>query len=141
MDLRVKRLLEFCSHDPKSILITPCQLKKSAWFEDLKFLPEIRCTAVDCEEEGEGCIKMHPQGLFLPFEKFDVWILDLSRFPYTPGYAFYSGYQALKEFGIIAITGEVDDSLDSVALSYGFQILYHGEWHYYLKAGKGTVIE
>jgi len=62
-------------------------------------------------------------------------------FGFLSGYAFYTGYQTLKDFGIIAIIGEIDSSLDSIALSYGFQILYNGEWHYYLKAGKRTTIE
>jgi len=140
MDPRVKRLLAFCAEEPTSILITPCELKKESWFENLKFIKEIICTSTECEGEVD-CIKMNPQGFFLPFDRFNIWILDLSHFPYSPGYAFYTGYQTLKDFGIIAIIGEIDSSLDSIALSYGFQILYNGEWHYYLKAGKGTVIE
>ncbi len=139
MDERIKRLLGFLTVDEPIVLLTPCNLKKEAWLKDIK-AKEIRCTSSNCEKE-EGCIKMHPEGLFLPFDKFDVWILNLEEFPYSPGYAFYSGYQALKDFGIIAIIRGVDEYLDSVALSYGFQILYHGRWHYYLKAGKGKSLE
>ncbi len=136
MDARIKRLLEFCVEDPQSILVTPCELKEEEWFKDLEFVKDIRCTSTRCEEGDKNCIKMDPQGVFLPFEKFNIWLINLEEFPYSPGYAFYLGYESLKDFGIIAIVNKVDESMDSVALSYGFQILYHGAWHYYLKAGK-----
>ncbi len=139
MEMHIKKLLTFCVKDPERILITPCSLKQAEWYPSLlslKSVEEIRCTATDCEEE-ENCTKMNPEGLFLPFKRFDAWILDIDSFPYSPGYAFYLGYQTLKDFGVIAVI-HGNEELDPVALTYGFQILYHGEWIYYLKAGKSV---
>ena len=137
MEPQIKKLLAFCVKDPERILITPCSLKQAKWYPSLlslKSVQEIRCTANNCEDE-ENCIRMNPEGLFLPFKRFDVWILDIDSFPYSPGYGFYLGYRSFKDFGILAVI-HGNEELDPVALTYGFQILYHGDWDYYLKAGK-----
>ena len=133
MDLRIKKLLGFLTVEKPSLLLTPCSLREEEWVKEIN-AGEVKCTDVNCDKEDKNCIKMHPQGLYLPIEKFDVWIVDPRSFPYSPGYAFYLAHTAMKKFGIFVLTHLPDDLTDSVALSYGFQILYHGEWHYYLKA-------
>ncbi len=133
MEDEIKKLKSFLTEDSPSILLTPCALRDADWIDNLS-PSEIKCTNSDCKEEDKDCIKMHPTGMYLPLKRFNAWILDLDYFIYTPGYAFYLGRSAMKEFGIIALTSLPDDAMDSVALSYGFQILYHGKWHYYLKS-------
>ncbi len=133
MDPKIKRLLGFVTSNNPVLLLTPCKLRAEEWVKDIN-PKEIKCTDLNCDEEDKDCIKMHPQGLYLPIGRFDVWIIDPSQFPYSPGYAFYLGHSSMKQFGILVFTELPDELTDSVALSYGFQILYHGEWHYYLKS-------
>ncbi|ADD08169.1 hypothetical protein [Candidatus Aciduliprofundum boonei] len=133
MKEEIKILKSFLTVDSPAVLLTPCELKNKDWVSELNY-SEIKCTSLDCQEEDKDCIKMNPQGLYLPLHRFHAWIIDPEYFIYTPGYAFYLGRSSLKEFGIIALTSLVDDAMDSIALSYGFQILHHGNWHYYLKA-------
>ncbi len=133
MKEEIKILLSFLTTSSPDVLITPCDLMKESWVEEIK-AESIKCTSIKCKEEDKNCITMHPTGMYLPMKRFDIWIIDPEYFPYTPGYAFYLGNSAMKQFGIIALTSLPDDSMDSVALSYGFQILHHGSWHYYLKS-------
>jgi len=133
MKEEIKILKSFLTVDSPAVLLTPCDLRNEDWLSDLNY-SEIKCTSVNCEEEDKDCIKMNPQGMYLPLHRFHVWIIDPDYFTYTPGYAFYLGRSSLKEFGIIALTSLTDDAMDSIALSYGFQILHHGNWHYYLKS-------
>ncbi len=133
MDENIKALLSFLTVDEPELLLTPCSFRNEDWINEIG-ARNIRCTATKCEEEDKECITMHPTGLYLPMNKFDIWIIDPEEFPYTIGYAFYLGKSAMKQFGIIALTSMPDDAMDSIALSYGFQILYHGTWHYYLKS-------
>jgi len=132
MDPRVKKLLGFLTAENPVLLLTPCSLRNEEWVKEIN-PGEVKCTDINCEEKDKNCIKMHPQGLYLPIGKFDIWILEPKEFPYSPGYGFYLAHSALKDFGIMVLTTLPDDLTDSVALSYGFQILYHGAWHYYLK--------
>ena len=133
MEEEIKTLKSFLTVDSPSVLLTPCKFREEKWVGEIN-PREIKCTDVRCQEEDKECINMHPTGLYLPIQRFDVWIMDPEYFTYTPGYAFYLAHSALKNFGIVAMTSMPDDALDSVALSYGFQILYHGKWHYYLKS-------
>ena len=132
MDEGIRLLKGFLTVENPEVLLTPCKMRDESWLEDLK-PKRVRCTSSNCDDDEE-CITMHPTGMYLPMKGFDVWILDPEYFPYTTGYAFYLGNSAMKKFGIIVLTKLVDDAMDSIALSYGFQVLYHGTWHYYLKA-------
>jgi len=132
MDEKVKKLLGFLTVEKPSLLLTPCSLRDEPWVKELN-AGEIRCTDINCEKGDPLCIKMYPQGLYLPIEKFDIWIMDPREFPYSPGYGFYLAQTALRSFGVVALTNFPEGLTDSIALSYGFQILYHGAWHYYLK--------
>jgi len=133
MDERIKTLLSFLTVDSPSVLLTPCEFRDESWVEEIG-AESVKCTSSQCKEEDKECIKMHPTGIYLPMKRFNVWIIDPSQFPYTIGYAFYLGRSAMKDFGVIALTSMPDDAMDSIALSYGFQILHHGNWHYYLKS-------
>ena len=128
MDVRIKRLMGFITEDNLNILVSPCEFLKD--IEEIKKYGDVRCTHDKCENY-ENCIKINMKALFLPLESFNTWIVDTDRFKINIGYIFYLASQTLKNFGILAIKGKGDDE---VALSYGFQILYHGEWHYYLKS-------
>ena len=133
MDPRIKTLLSFLTVEKPEVLLSSCSMKDEKWVEDIG-AKSVKCTSAQCEEEDETCIKTHPTGMYLPMNRFDVWIINPEEFPYTLGYAFHLGASSLRKFGLIVLTSLPDDAMDSVALSYGFQILYHGDWHYYLKS-------
>ncbi len=124
-----KRLMGFVMEEKPRILITPCakldELKNELQGYDFT------CADVECKER-EKCIKININVPFLPLNRFDVWIVDLEHaFPLNLGYIFYLAKNTLKDNGVLTIIGKQVD--DSIALSYGLKILYHGEWHYYLK--------
>ena len=129
MDERIKKLMGFISEDNPEILVSPCEFREE--IEEIKKMGRVKCASFDCEKYKE-CIKINSQLPFLPINAFHTWIVNSANFKMSIGYIFYLASRTLKDFGILAIT-EGDDTL---ALSYGFQILYHGEWHYYLKSYK-----
>ncbi len=133
MDDRIRMLKGFLTTDKPEVFLVPCGMRNEDWLKEIG-ASRVMCGSSKCLEEDKDCITMHPTGMYLPMKRFDLWILDPEAFPYTTGYAFYLGASAMKQFGVIVLTSLPDDAMDSVALSYGFQILYHGRWHYYLKS-------
>ena len=125
----IKRLMGFVIASHPNILITPCIFAQELEKRMKNF--KMTCADIKCDDT-KNCIKINPEAPFLPISKFDVWIVDMSKFRMSIGYVFYLARSTLKNNGILAITGKKDVD-DSVALSYGMQILYHGTWHYYLR--------
>ena len=136
MNEEVKMLLSFITVDNPKILVTDCSFSREIGEIDGA---EVHCTSQDCKKSGaENCVPLNPMAPFLPVRKFDAWIVDLDLLPLNPGYVFHLGSTTLKMRGILAVVGDVEDH---VALAYGFQILHHGRWHYYLKGSERKGVE
>ncbi len=123
-----KRLMGFVIEEKPQILVTPCA--KLDELEGELDGYDVVCGDTNCEDR-EKCIKININAPFLPLKRFDVWITFLDEFPFNLGYIFYLAKNTLRDNGILVIIGENVD--DSIALSYGLKILYHGKWHYYLR--------
>ncbi len=136
MSEEIKMLLSFITADMPKILVTDCDLvDKIGEIGD----SEIHCTATDCKKIREkNCVPLNPEMPFLPMRKFDAWIVDMDSLPLNPGYVFFLASNTLKMMGVLAVIGDVEDH---VALAYGFQILHHGKWHYYLKGAERKGVE
>lgn len=128
MDEKIKKLIGFITDEKMDFLVSPCEFLKE--IEEIKKYGNVKCTDEKCEEY-ENCIKINMKAIFIPLNSFNAWIVDSEKIGISIGYIFYLASQTLKNFGILAMKGEENDD---VALSYGLQILYHGEWHYYLKS-------
>ncbi len=120
----IDMLMSFVVSESPEILITGCGDRDSLQIENAY------CTSSDCENK-ERCVPLNPAMPFLPLRRFDVWIVNAEEIPLSIGYVFELGSQTLKDMGILAIYGTNPE--DYVALSYGFQPLHHGKWHYFLK--------
>ncbi len=125
----IKRLLGFVVEENPKILISPCSFAQELKEKLNGF--EVSCADTECKEKKD-CIKINLNAPFLPISKFNIWIVDVSKFKMSIGYVFYLARNTLKNNGVLAVKGkeEVDDG---IASSYGLQILYHGSWHYYLR--------
>ncbi len=127
MNEKMKMLYSFLTVENPQILISPCSLR-----EEMGFSEEFaKCTSDTCEQK-KNCIVLNPAAMFLPLKKFHAWIADISRFKANTGYAFHLARQTLKDNGVLVIINANPE--DYIALSYGFQPLYHEKWHYFLKA-------
>gem|GEM_PF-3073896 len=134
MEHEIKMLMSFLTSENPEILITDCDLRKSLGFEEDE---NIHCTSTECEKI-KNCVPLNPAMPFLPLRRFDAWVVDMDRLPLNPGYVFHLASTTLKMMGVVAIIGEVEDH---VALAYGFQILHHGRWNYYLKGSESRGVE
>ena len=138
MNDEIKMLMGFVIEDSPRILISGCENKNL--LEAMKPHGTVECTSVDCENK-ENCVPLNPEMPFLPLDRFNVWIVNMDSIRMSEGFVFHLASNTLKKMGILAIIGgEVDDN---IARGYGFQVLYHGAWHYYLKAseGKGNIMD
>ncbi|NPA74644.1 MAG: hypothetical protein GXO25_01010 [Euryarchaeota archaeon] len=124
MEHELEMLMSFVVKDTPDILITGCALRDSLGLANAK------CTATDCEKVDD-CVALNPAMPFLPLRRFDVWVVDFSEFKMSIGYVFELASQTLRDMGVLAIFNTAPD--DNIAISYGFQPLHHGAWHYYLK--------
>jgi len=128
VDSSIKMLMSFVATDAPRILVSDCGRRDI--LEKLSAHGRVDCTASDCENR-ERCVKLNLAMPFLPLKRYDVWVADLSRLRINAGYIFHLASTTLKMLGILAIIGDIEED---IALAYGFQILHHGEWQYFLKA-------
>ncbi len=127
MKNEVKMLMSFIVDEEPEFLVSPCE---EELISNLKEEGEVWCTARKCE--SKHCIELNPEGPYLPRDRFSAWIVDVKSTPLTVGYVFHLASHTLKNMAVLAIKNAVVD--DSMARGYGFEILHHGSWHYYLKS-------
>ena len=129
MEDEIKMLMGFVVESEPEILISPCE--ESELIEIMKSKGKVTCTSKSCEKK-ENCLVLNPELPFLPLDRFHVWIVNAEKIGLSEGYVFHLASNTLKTMGVLAVMkGNFDEN---VARGYGFQILYHGSWDYYLKA-------
>ncbi len=137
MEQEIKMLISFLTEDNPKMLVTDCSSKEI--IGKLKSYGNVQCTASDCKKK-ESCIPFNQNMPFLPMKKYDAWIVERNKLKINTGYIFHLASITLKMPGILAITEHIEDD---IAIAYGFQVLYRGNWYYYLKAYEksGSVID
>ncbi len=124
MTRELDMLMSFVVVENPKVLISGCKAREKIGLEGAY------CTSQDCENVND-CVPLNLAMPFLPLRRFDVWIVDYKELNINIGYIFDLASQTLKDMGILAIFNTNPE--DYIALSYGFQPLHHGNWHYFLK--------